>query len=184
MRPKDFHFCFFDKCLGGVAQSTSGLLRQVTPALFRSLATKTTSRCSSLVYALLKTQQTAPERKRNASEADKRQANKEKTIVIYTAGGSTCPAATRLQGKPGLLHTSHCTPFSTCSATLFLLLEVRACCDSAEDFIGKKVASVVVIFKIEVVRNFYLTKQKISTSYGVCRLLRCSRRAPPPRYVC
>ena len=28
-------------------------------------------------------------------------------IVIRTAGGSTCPAATRLLGKPGLLHTSH-----------------------------------------------------------------------------
>ena len=120
-RPKDLDFCFFDKCLGGVAQSTSGLLRRVTPALFGSLATKQTSRCSSLVYALLNTQQTAPERKRNASEADKQQANKEQTIVIRTAGGSTCPAATRLLGKPGLLHTSHSvclcvryqTPFSS-----------------------------------------------------------------------
>ena len=28
-------------------------------------------------------------------------------MVIRTAGGSTCPAATRLLGKPGLLHTSH-----------------------------------------------------------------------------
>ena len=90
-----------------MAQSTSGLLRRVTPALLRSLATKKTSRSSSLVYALLKTQQTAPERKRNASEADKQQANKEQTIVIRPAGGSTCPAATRLLGKPGLLHTSH-----------------------------------------------------------------------------
>ena len=35
--PKDLDFCFFDKCLGGVAQSTSGLLRRVTPALLRSL---------------------------------------------------------------------------------------------------------------------------------------------------
>ena len=60
-----------------------------------------------IVYALLKTHQTAPERKRNASEADKQQANKEQTIVIRTAGGSPCPAATRLLGKPGLLHTSH-----------------------------------------------------------------------------
>ena len=106
-RPKDLDFCFFDKCLGGVAQSTSGLLRRITPALLRSLATKKTIRCSSFVYALLKTQQTAPERKRNASEADKQQANKQQTIVIRTAGGSTCPAATRLLGKPGLLHTSH-----------------------------------------------------------------------------
>ena len=63
-RPKDLDFCFFDKCLGGVAQSTSGLLRRVTPALLGSLAMKKTSRCSSLVYALLKTQQTAPERKK------------------------------------------------------------------------------------------------------------------------
>ena len=60
-----------------------------------------------LVYALLKTQQTAPKRKRNASETDKRQANKEQTIVIRTADGSTYPIATRLLGKPGLLHTSH-----------------------------------------------------------------------------
>ena len=66
MRRKDFDFCFFDKCLGGVAQSTSGLLRRVTPALLRSLSTKKTSRCSSLVYALLKTQQnrTREEKKR------------------------------------------------------------------------------------------------------------------------
>ena len=73
-----------------------------------------------------------------------------------------------------------CTPFGTCSGTLFLSLEVRACCDSAVDFIGKNVASGVVIFKIEVARDFYVTnKQKISTSYGVCRLFGCSRRAPP-----
>ena len=66
----------------------------------------------------------------------------------------------------------------TCSATLFLSFEVRACCDSAVDFKSKKVVSVVVIFKIEVARDFYVTKQRISTSWGVCRLLRCSRRAP------
>ena len=108
MRPKDFDFCFFDKCFGGVPQSTSGFLRRVTPALLRSLATKKKpSRYSSLVYSLLKTQQTAPERKRNASVADQRQANKEQTIVICTADGSTCPAATQLLGKPGLLHSSH-----------------------------------------------------------------------------
>ena len=67
-----------------------------------------------IVYALLKTQQTAPERKRNASEADKQQANKEQTIVIRTAGGSTCPAATRLLRRPGLLHTSHCVVNCAC----------------------------------------------------------------------
>ena len=67
-----------------------------------------------IVYALLKTQQTAPETKRNASEADKQQANKEQTIVIRTASGSTCPAATRLLGKPGLLHTPHSVSLCVC----------------------------------------------------------------------
>ena len=38
----------------------------------------------------------------------------------------------------------------TCSATLFLSFEVRACCDFAVDFASKKVVSVVAIFKIEV----------------------------------
>ena len=46
----------------------------------------------------------------------------------------------------------------TCSATLFLSFEVRACSDSAVDFTGKKVLSVVVVFKIEVARGFYVTK--------------------------
>ena len=49
----------------------------------------------------------------------------------------------------------------TCSATLFLSFEVRACCDSAVDFTGKKVVFVVAIFKIEVARDFYVTKQRI-----------------------
>ena len=68
----------------------------------------------------------------------------------------------------------------TCSATsaLFLSFEVRACCDSVVDFTGKKVVSVVAIFKIEVTRDFYVTKQRISTSWVVCRLLGCSRRPP------
>ena len=35
----------------------------------------------------------------------------------------------------------------TCSASSFLSFEVRACCDSAVDFTGKKVVSVVVILK-------------------------------------
>ena len=74
----------------------------------------------------------------------------------------------------------------TCSATLFLSFEVRACCDFAVDFASKKVVSVVAIFKIEVARDFYVTKQRISTSWGACRLLGCSRRGelPPPRYGC
>ena len=54
----------------------------------------------------------------------------------------------------------------TCSATLFLLFEVHACYDSAVVFTGKKVISVVVIFKIEVARDFYVTKQRISISWG------------------
>ena len=83
-----------------------------------------TSRCFSLVYALLKTQQTAPERKRNASEADKQQANKEQTIVIRTAGGSTCSAATRLLGKPGLLHTSH-SEGTACTITRYNEIDKR-----------------------------------------------------------
>ena len=40
----------------------------------------------------------------------------------------------------------------TCSATWFLSFEVRACCDSAVDFTGKKVVSV------EVAHDFYVTK--------------------------
>ena len=49
---------------------------------------------------------------------------------------------------------SNCTSFSTCSATLFLSFEVRAFYDSAVGFTGKKVVSVVVIFQIEVARDF------------------------------
>ena len=66
----------------------------------------------------------------------------------------------------------------TCSGTLFLSFEVRACCDSAVDFTGRKVVSVVVIFKIEVACDFYVPKQRISASWGVCRLFGCSRKAP------
>ena len=68
-------------------------------------------------------------------------------------------------------------------------VDLPACYDSAVDFTGKKVVSVVVIFKIELARDFYVTKQRISTSWGVCRLLGCSRRAPSaalrlPMVVC
>ena len=64
--------------------------------------------------------------------------------------------------------------------TLFLSFKVHVCCDSAVDFTGKlkKVVSVVVTLKIEVVHDFYVTKQRISISLGVCRLLGCSKRAP------
>ena len=53
----------------------------------------------------------------------------------------------------------------TRSAILFRSFEVRDCCDSAVDFTGKKVVSVVAMFKIEfeVAIDFYMTKQRIST---------------------
>ena len=58
----------------------------------------------------------------------------------------------------------------TCSATLTLFLsfevDLRGCCDSAVDFTGKKVVSVVAIFKIEVARDFYVTKQRIMRFLG------------------
>ena len=60
----------------------------------------------------------------------------------------------------------------TCSGTLFLSFKVRAISEARKWF------SVVVIFKIEVARDIYVTKQRISTSLGVCWLLGCSRRAP------
>ena len=63
----------------------------------------------------------------------------------------------------------HCT----CSTTFILSFEVRACCDSAVDFTRKKVVSTVLIFKIDVARDFYVTKQRISTFWGICRLLGC-----------
>ena len=66
----------------------------------------------------------------------------------------------------------------TCSATLFLSFEVRACCDSAVDFTGKKVVSVVAIFKIEVARDCYETKQRTMHFLGVFRLLGSLKRAP------
>ena len=50
---------------------------------------------------------------------------------------------------------------------------LRLCCR----FHRQEVVSVVVIFKVEVARDFYVTKQRISTSWGVFRLLGCSRRA-------
>ena len=66
-------------------------------------------------------------REEKNSEADKQQANKKQTIVIRdrTAGGSTCPAATRLLGKPGLLHTSHCDEFYSNVSLLQNFLELN-----------------------------------------------------------
>ena len=34
------------------------------------------------------------------------------------------------------------------------------------------------LYNIEVARDFFVPKQRISTSWGVCRLVGCSRRAP------
>ena len=52
---------------------------------------------------------------------------------------------------------------------------LRRCCG----FHVQESVSVVVIFKIEIARDFYVTKRRIdSTSWGVCRHLGCSRRAP------
>ena len=81
---------------------------------------------------------------------------------------------------------SNCT-LHVASATLFLsfVVYVPRCCHSAVDFTGKKVVSVVAMFKIEVAIDFYVTISKVSTSWGVCRLqVGCSRRAPSPRYGC
>ena len=60
----------------------------------------------------------------------------------------------------------------TCRATLFLSFEVREISQTRKWF------SIVVIFKVKVARDFYVTKQRIGTSLDVCRLLGCSRRAP------
>ena len=75
----------------------------------------------------------------------------------------------------------NCTLLGSCSATLFLSFEVRACYDSAVNVTGKKVVSVVVIFKI-VARDFYVTKQRISTSRGCLSTSRLLLL--PPRYGC
>ena len=68
---------------------------------------------------------------------------------------------------------------------LVLSIEARVCCDSAADFIGKKVVSVVVIFKIDIARDFSVIQQKImSISLGVSLTFRVLSRGklPPPRY--
>ena len=72
----------------------------------------------------------------------------------------------------------------TCSATLFLSFEVRACCDSAVDFTGRKVVSVVVIFKIEVACDFYVPKQRITTSWVFVDFSVARGKLPPLRYGC
>ena len=87
----------------------------------------------------------------------------------------------------GMLGFPTARHFSTCNATLFLSFEVRGCCDSAVEFTGKKVVSDVVIFQIEVARDFYMTQQRISAFCGVCRLLKFSgarEELPPTRFGC
>ena len=74
--------------------------------------------------------------------------------------------------------------FTCCGATLFLSLVVRACCDSAVAFTGKKVVSVVALFKIEVAIDFYVTKQRISTSWGVIDFSGARGEFPLPRCGC
>ena len=80
-----------------------------------------------------------------------------------------------------------CWPWACCASNCTLLaalpcffnsFEVRACCDSAVDFTGEKVVSVVVI---EVARDFYVAKQRISISWGVCRRSGARGELPPPR---
>ena len=65
----------------------------------------------------------------------------------------------------------------TCGATLFLSFEVRTCCDSAVDFTGKKVVSVVVIFKKSKSPVISTCLSKESALPGVFVDFGCSRRA-------
>ena len=75
----------------------------------------------------------------------------------------------------------------TCGATLFLSFEVhvRACCDSAVDFTGKKVVSVVVIFKKSKSPVISTCQSKESALPGVFVDFSVARgELPPPRYGC
>ena len=73
----------------------------------------------------------------------------------------------------------------TCGATLFLSFEVRACCDSAVDFTGKKVVSVVVIFKKSKSPVISTCLSKESALPGVFVDFSLARgELPPPRYGC
>ena len=72
----------------------------------------------------------------------------------------------------------------TCSATLFLSFKVRACCDFAVDFASKKVVSVVVIFKIEVACNFYVTSKESALPGVFVDFSGARGELPPPCYGC
>ena len=73
----------------------------------------------------------------------------------------------------------------TCGATLFLSFEVRAWCDSAVDFTGKKVVSVFVIFKKSKSPVISTCLSKESALPGVFVDFSVARgELPPPRYGC
>ena len=75
----------------------------------------------------------------------------------------------------------------TCGATLFHSFEVRACCDSAVDFTGKKVVSVVVhvIFKKSKSPVICTCLSKESALPGVFVDFSVARgELPPPRDGC
>ena len=73
----------------------------------------------------------------------------------------------------------------TCGATLFLSFEVRTCCDSAVDFTGKKVVSVVAIFKKSKSPVIFTCQSKESALPGVFVDFSVARgELPPPRYGC
>ena len=76
------------------------------------------------------------------------------------------------------------TALYTCGATLFLSFEVRACCDSAVDYTGKKVVSVVVIFEKSKSPVISTCLSKESALPGVFVDFSVARGELPPRYGC
>ena len=73
----------------------------------------------------------------------------------------------------------------TCGGILFLSFELRACCDSAVDFTGKKVVSVVVVFKESKSPVISMCLSKESALPGVLVDFSVARgELPPPRYGC
>ena len=66
---------------------------------------------------------------------------------------------------------------------VFLSFEVRDRCDSAVDLTGKKVVSVVVVFKIEIARDFYMKQARNQHFLGVFVDFSVARgELPPPRH--
>ena len=65
---------------------------------------------------------------------------------------------------------------------LVLSIEIRACCHALCSWHHwQESGFVVMICKIEVASDFSVTRQRISISWGIRELLRCSRRAPSRR---